>query len=99
MNSPILSYSGIDPGKEPLYIDGMSSEKNTQPVDIELKKLENRVDELITVCEKLTDENRELRLQKDDLRTDRNQLMQKNEQVKSRVEAMITRLRAMEKSH
>jgi len=77
----------------------MSNEKTTQTVDIELKKLENRVDELIHVCEKLTDENRDLRTQKDSLHLDRNQLLQKNEQVKTRVEAMITRLRAMEKSN
>jgi len=94
-----LGRSGIDPGGQPLYIDVMISEKPTQTVDIELKKLENRVDELINVCEKLTDENRELRMQKDNLHADRNQLMQKNEQVKTRVEAMISRLRSMEKNH
>lgn len=77
----------------------MMNEKTTQTVDIELKKLETRVDELIGVCEKLTDENRDLRTQKDTLHADRNQLKKKNEQVKTRVEAMITRLRAMEKNH
>lgn len=77
----------------------MTSEKTTQTVDIELKKLETRVDELIHVCEKLTDENRDLRTQKDNLHADRNQLVQKNEQVKTRVEAMISRLRSMEKNH
>jgi cell division protein ZapB len=75
----------------------MNAEKPTQTVDIELKKLENRVDELIHICDRLTEENRSLRDQKDILHNDRNQLMKKNEQVKTRVEAMITRLKSMEK--
>jgi len=75
----------------------MTAEKPTQTVDIELKKLENRVDELIHICDRLTEENRSLRDQKDILHNDRNQLMKKNEQVKTRVEAMITRLKSMEK--
>jgi len=75
----------------------MSSDKTTQSVDIELKKLENRIDELISVCDKLGDENKELRDMQKDLHTDRNELMRKNELVKGRVEAMIARLRSMEK--
>lgn len=75
----------------------MTAEKPTQTVDIELKKLEHRVDELIHICHRLTEENRSLRDQKDILHNDRNQLMKKNEQVKTRVEAMITRLKSMEK--
>ena len=75
----------------------MSAEKPTQSVDIELKRLENRIDELIHVCDRLTEENRQLRDQQQVLQTDHAQLLQKNEQVKNRVEAMITRLKSMEK--
>ncbi len=75
----------------------MKADKPTQTVDIELKKLENRVDELIHICARLTDENRSLRNQHDTLQQDRNQLVQKNELVKTRVEAMVARLKSMEK--
>jgi len=75
----------------------MSSDKTTQSVDVELKKLENRIDDLIHVCDKLGDENRELRNLQKDLHTDRNELIRKNDEVKGRVEAMIARLRSMEK--
>jgi cell division protein ZapB len=75
----------------------MTAEKPTQTVDIELKKLENRVDDLIHICNRLTDENRSLRDQHDMLQQDKNQLMKKNELVKTRVEAMVARLKSMEK--
>ena len=88
---------GIDQAWLPLYIHVMTAEKPTQTVDIELKKLENRVDELIHICDRLTDENRSLRDQHDMLQQDRNQLMKKNELVKTRVEAMVARLKSMEK--
>jgi len=88
---------GIDQAWLPLYIQVMTAEKPTQTVDIELKKLENRVDELIHICDRLTDENRSLRDQHDMLQQDRNQLMKKNELVKTRVEAMVARLKSMEK--
>jgi cell division protein ZapB len=99
-NSPFVYQDRrypIDPDKLPLYIHVMTTEKPTQTIDIELKKLEHRVDELIHICNRLTEENRSLRHQHDTLKSDRNLLMQKNEQVKSRVEAMITRLKSMEK--
>jgi len=89
--------NGIDPGYQPLYIDGMTTEKRTQPIDIELKKLENRVDELIHVCDRLTGENHSLREQHKTLFSARKNLMEKNELVRTRVESMITRLRSMEK--
>ena len=88
---------GIDQAWLPLYIHVMTAEKPTQTVDIELKKLENRVDELIHICDRLTDENRSLRDQHDMLQQDRSQLMKKNELVKTRVEAMVARLKSMEK--
>jgi len=75
----------------------MTNDNPTQTAELELKKLENRIDELIHVCERLTDENRELRDKQEQISADRNQLLKKNEHVRTRVEAMITRLRSMEK--
>jgi cell division protein ZapB len=44
----------------------------------------------------LQDENRSLKQRQDALTSERASLLQKNEQVRARVEAMIGRLKAME---
>jgi cell division protein ZapB len=62
----------------------------------QLKRLEQRVDTLVTVCDQLQDENRSLKQRQDLLTSERATLLQKNEQVRARVEAMIGRLKAME---
>ncbi len=62
----------------------------------ELKRLEKRVDALVRVCDQLQDENRSLKQRQDVLTSERANLLQKNEQVRARVEAMIGRLKAME---
>jgi len=68
------------------------------PVENELKKLERRVDDLVTIVTQLKEENRALHQRQDALTSDRANLLQKNEQVRGRVEAMIGRLKAMEHS-
>lgn len=65
-------------------------------VDVELKRLERRLEELVVVCRQLKEENRSLRQRQDTLMLERASLMQKNEQVRTRVEAMIGRLKTME---
>ena len=62
----------------------------------ELKRLEKRVDALVGVCDQLQDENRSLKSRQDTLTAERANVLQKNEQVRARVEAMIGRLKAME---
>ena len=62
----------------------------------ELRRLEQRVDALVKVCDQLQDENKSLRQRQDMLTAERANLLQKNEQVRARVEAMIGRLKAME---
>ena len=66
------------------------------PVEMELRRLEQRVDELVALLAQLREENRALRLRQDSFSTERAGLLQKNEQVRARVEAMIGRLRTME---
>ncbi len=75
----------------------MSNENSTQLSEQDLNKLEFRVSELIRVCERLKEENRSLRSQQDALVNERANLIEKNDQVRARVEAMISRLRAMER--
>ena len=60
------------------------------------KALEAKIDELIELCSVLTRENRALRAQQQNWTTERAKLIEKNELAKSRVESMITRLKALE---
>jgi cell division protein ZapB len=62
----------------------------------ELQKLEVRLDELVNTIERLKEENRSLRNQQDSLVSERANLIEKNETARTRVEAMINRLKAME---
>jgi len=58
--------------------------------------LVTRIDELIELCGVLTKENRALRTQQQNWTSERAKLIEKNELAKSRVESMITRLKALE---
>ena len=85
----------IDSVSERIYIATMTDDANAT-FEHELKRLEKRVDALVQVCDKLQDENRSLKQRQDSLTAERANLLQKNEQVRARVEAMIGRLKAME---
>ncbi len=67
-------------------------------VEFELQQLEGRIDELTALIAQLRTENRALRQRQDSMMMERATLLQKNEQVRARVEAMIGRLKAMEHS-
>ncbi|HEY8510014.1 MAG TPA: TIGR02449 family protein [Steroidobacteraceae bacterium] len=73
----------------------MSDTTRTQ-LDLELMRLEKRVEELLAEVNHLKEENRALRQRHEALATERATLLQKNEQVRARVEAMIGRLKTME---
>lgn len=63
-----------------------------------LALLEDRIDALIELCEALAVENRALREKQNSLTADRAKLIEKNELAKTRVESMINRLKALEKT-
>jgi cell division protein ZapB len=63
---------------------------------ITLQKLENKLDQLLQLCEGLSLENRSLKTREADLLLERTRLMEKNEIARSRVEAMIHRLKSLE---
>jgi cell division protein ZapB len=71
---------------------------NRDAVARELQRVEARLDALLGVCRQLQEENRSLRQRQESLMSERAGLLQKNERARSRVEAMITRLKAMEHS-
>jgi cell division protein ZapB len=73
----------------------MSETTKTQ-LDLELVRLTKRVDELLVTVEQLKEENRALRQRHESLATERASLLHKNEQVRTRVDAMIGRLKTLE---
>ena len=62
----------------------------------ELQRLLVPIDLLATRMHRLYDENRSLRQQHEQMATERAQLLAKQEQARSRVEAMIGRLKSLE---
>jgi len=63
-----------------------------------ISKLEEQVGELLELCQRLGDDNVELRSQLQQLTSERSNLVEQKEKVRVQVESMITRLRSMEKA-
>ncbi len=61
-----------------------------------LDQLEQQLDELLVLTQVLAKENKALRTQQKNWSTERAKLIEKNELAESRVESMITRLKALE---
>jgi len=59
-------------------------------------QLENRIDELIEICDKLKNENTLLQDRQEILVEERAKLIDKAEMARVRVESMLIRLRSME---
>ncbi|HEX6929560.1 MAG TPA: TIGR02449 family protein [Gammaproteobacteria bacterium] len=62
----------------------------------ELKRLEARLQEVLDLCNRLQEENHSLREGQEQLVAEKASLVQRNEQVKTRVENIITRLKSLE---
>ena len=96
MNAVTCMVSGrIDSAPGRFYIAGMADNVTSQ-FEQDLRRLEQRLDALVQVCDQLREENQSLKQRQDRLTAERATLLQKNEQVRARVEAMIGRLKAME---
>ena len=65
----------------------------------DLKRLEERLDDLFKICDRLQTENKSLKEKQETLAKERSNLLQKNENVSARVEAMIVRLKSMEQNN
>jgi cell division protein ZapB len=81
-----------------LYWWPMNEANPKSAVELELKRLEKRLEDLIVTVSHIKEENRALRQRQDTLTSERATLLQKNEQVRARVEAMIGRLKSMEQA-
>lgn len=69
---------------------------STDPVQHQLLALSQRIDLLLDAVRRLNEENRSLRHSQEQLSGERAGLLERNEQARGRVEAMIQRLKSME---
>jgi cell division protein ZapB len=76
----------------------MAESSKNSTLDVEFKRLEKRLEELVSTVHRLKDENRALRARQDTLAAEKTTVMNRSEQVRARVEAMIGRLKAMERT-
>ncbi|MFT7688262.1 MAG: cell division protein ZapB [Candidatus Azotimanducaceae bacterium] len=61
-----------------------------------IQELEQKIDDLIQVCESLEKKHAVLEADKDNWAQERNRLLEKNLMAKNKVEAMIMRLKSLE---
>lgn len=61
-----------------------------------LLSLETKLDRLLMVCQRLQQENAELKARESDWQRERQRLIEKNELARSRVEAMIVHLKSLD---
>lgn len=80
-----------DPGPAPIVAAMKAADTAEQ-----LQQLAERVERLVELTRRLADENRSLRTSQEQLIGERAALLTKNEQARSRVEAMILRLKSLE---
>jgi cell division protein ZapB len=64
----------------------------------DLRKLETRIDDLINACQRLREENQALKSEQDELGEKHSRLVEKTRIARERIEAMIDRLKALERS-
>lgn len=64
----------------------------------DLEKLEQRVDDLINVCRRLDGENHKLKAQEAQLSEAHNRLHEKMKLARARIETMIGRLKALDRT-
>ena len=65
-------------------------------IDQELGQLEEKVSSLLDIINRLMKENRSLRAQQETQATERAGLLVRHDEVRSRVEAIVTRLKSLE---
>ncbi len=66
------------------------------PTDAKLAAVSAKVEQLIKLCERLSQDNDSLREKESEWLRERTRLIEKNELARTRVEAMITRLKSLE---
>ena len=85
----------IDPNYLPNYSVDMDSLEQT---DKDLLRLETQLRNLLTQIQKLREENQSLHTRQEALVTERASLVAKNDEARTKVEAMINRLKGLEQA-
>jgi len=73
-------------------------EQAAADTEARVNALARRIEDLVALCDRLRTENESLKHQQANLSGERARLIEKNEQARARVEAMLARLKAMENS-
>lgn len=89
-------YIGTYIHRMTLQMSDMKSNAKISMAELELKKLETRIDEMLHACARLSEENAALRKQQRALMADRAKLLEKTTLSQTRVETMIQRLKLLE---
>jgi cell division protein ZapB len=74
----------------------MTTKTTPSLIDTELSRLEEQIAVLLETVERLGQENRSLRTQQDATSSERANLLEKHDQVRNRVDAIVTRLKSLE---
>jgi cell division protein ZapB len=64
----------------------------------QITALEQKLDELIKLCDELNNENNSLKSRESNWALERAKLVEKNEMARAKIEAMITRLKSLEQN-
>ncbi len=75
-----------------------SANSSDSSIKDKLEKLESSVEMLLLYCEKLNEENLTYKNSNNQLMLERSELQIKNDKVRGQVEAMVDRLKALDKA-
>lgn len=78
------------------YIGSMSQKTKPSVIDQEVTRLEEQAAILLAAIDRLMKENKSLRAQQESHSTERAALIERNDMVRNRVEAIVTRLKSLE---
>ena len=74
----------------------METETVSQKTENYLAALEESVDQLILICEQLEQKNDALQVRQTELLQERDALAEQNQQLRTRIETMVARLKGLE---
>ena len=74
----------------------MSKKTKPSEIDQEVTRLEEQVEILLQTVDRLVKENKSLRAQQESHSTERASLIERNDLVRNRVEAIVSRLKSLE---
>ena len=74
----------------------MTSKKVNTPEKLDMDALASQIEDLIELCERLQDENLRLKSKQAQLQSHHSRLIDRSDQSKRRIEAMISRLKTLE---